>query len=495
MSDLCHIDATHNLTYFLFYVCQLLTVDHILRLAGSGSNQNIREEVVRTFYKVLGVLIICTWVIIGHLPNATHADQSSKENVQGLDSNLARALKHYYDKDYEKALPLFQEIANHIETRDLMFLIGRCEVKTGKYDAAIEKFQQILSQNPELYKVRLELADTFFMAGRYKEAGTELKKIQAASAPESILNEVDKRYVRIGGIKKFNWRLSLYLGGEYDDNINSGPDRTEINTPGGSVGLSRGQQETSSYNFITGLNYYGLYDVGEPSGFFWNGALDAYYSVSEEDSDFNYLSVNVSTGPLWQSAWGIVKMPVGYMDTSYGEEHLTRAFYFEPNIEHFFNEHVSIQGTYELTIEDYTDSEYRDYDNTMNRVTIGPNIYLNDMRQIISCGVSLAHRDADADRTTFDAVSFILSYYTKFSTNTEVLLKYKWRERQYDGPSSNTVDDREDDRHTFNATVGQEFFDRYFMSLGFTYMDNDSNDELFDFDKTVYTLKVGRVFK
>ena len=442
---------------------------------------------MRTLYSTLKILLVIAMIMASYLPAIIFAETSDDKKTKTLDASFAKALMLYYEKDYDRALSIFKDISNQFETSDLMFLVGRCEARTGNPEASVEKFQMILSKSPDLHTVRLALADSFIMMGNYKKARTELEKIKTAPAlPQSILDEVDKRYARISVPEKFNWRLSLYAGGEYDDNINSGPDRTD---------LPREQRETSSYNFITGLNFHGLYDVGESGDLLWNGTMDAYYSVSEEDSDYNYLSLDLSTGPLWQYARGLVRMPIGYIDTSYGEEHLTRAFYIRPNVEHFFTEQVSIQGTYELTIEDYVDSDYTDYDNTMNEVTIGANLYLNDMRHIFSGAIGIANRDADADHTSFDALSILLSYYTKFPTNTELLLRYKWREREYDGPSGNSTGDRDDDRHTFNATVGQTFYERYFASFGFTYMDNDSNDTLFDFDKTVYTLKIGCVFK
>lgn len=462
------------------------------------------------FYKVFGAIFFFNLVMSVNLPTAIcdqqfqtgqpHQEKSngnrnlSAEKLKALDSGLAKALELYYNKDYEKALPIFQDIARQQETSDLIFLMGKCEARTGEYESSIEKFQQLLSEDPNLYRVRLDLADSFIMAGRYDEAREELKKVETVSAPQSILDEVDKRYAHIARIKKFSWRLSLFLGGEYDDNINSGPDRTEIYTNGDRMRLSKEQKEIDSYNFISGLRYYTRYDIGKPKGFFWNGEIDAYNSISEEDSDFNYLSVDLSTGPWWLYPGGIVRLPVGYTDEGYGDNHLLRAFYFHPDIEHFFNKIFSIQGAYTFRFEDYTHSEYRAYDNTTNRVSIGPNFYLDNMRHILSGSLSLEYRDADADRTTFDAVLITLSYFTKFPTNTEVLLKYRWRERNYDGHSGFSEKDRTDRRNTFYATIAQEFLDRFFLSFDFTYMDNYSNDKLYDFDKTVYALKVGSVF-
>ncbi|MFH0728428.1 MAG: surface lipoprotein assembly modifier [Pseudomonadota bacterium] len=465
---------------------------------------------MRTFNKVSSTIFLFTLTIllkpptavcdqklqIGHPPQDEVNIQKdlSTEEIKALDTDLANALKLYYNEDYTNALPVFQNISSRFQTLDLILLMGKCEAKTGAYDPSIVTFQQLLSENPTLHRVRLDLADSLILSGRYDEAKEELEKIRTASVSRPILDEVDKRFAHIARIKKFHWGVNLFLGGEYDDNINAGPDRNEIDTIDGKLGLSDEQKKTDSYNFITELRYCARYDLGKPRGFVWSGEADFYYSKSEEDSDFDFLSLNLSTGPWWVYVSGLFKVPVGYTDTRYGEEHLSGTFYFRPDIEHFFTRNFSLQSSYMFAIENYTQSAYREYDNTLNRVSIGPNIYLDNMRHILSGSLSLEHQNADADRTSFDAVSIAFSYFTKLPANTELLLTYIWRERQYDGHSQYYEDDRVDRRNTFIAAISHEFPAHFTLSFEFKYIDNTSNDELLDFNKTVYSLKVGKFF-
>lgn len=52
-------------------------------------------------------------------------------------------------------------------------------------------------------------------------------------------------------------------------------------------------------------------------------------------------------------------------------------------------------------------------------------------------------------------------------------------------------DDRKDRRNSFTATLSQRFRKHFFVSLGYTYTQNNSNADLFDFDKNTYTLSIG----
>ena len=92
------------------------------------------------------------------------------EQLAELDRRLAKALTLYYDRNYEEALPLFQDIAKEVQTTDLMFWTGNCAMKLGKADLAVKSYHKALEINPELHRVRLELSAALMAQSRYDEA-------------------------------------------------------------------------------------------------------------------------------------------------------------------------------------------------------------------------------------------------------------------------------------------------------------------------------------
>lgn len=62
------------------------------------------------------------------------------DEVKALDKKLADALTLYYDREFARALPIFQEIASKAETMDIMFWIGTSAMQTGEKELAVAKF-------------------------------------------------------------------------------------------------------------------------------------------------------------------------------------------------------------------------------------------------------------------------------------------------------------------------------------------------------------------
>ena len=94
----------------------------------------------------------------------------SPEEVDELDQKLAEALTLFYDREYVRALPIFREIAGTVETMDVAFWLGSCAAKAGETDLAVAKFREMLQVDPNLHRVRLELATVYFQLGRYADA-------------------------------------------------------------------------------------------------------------------------------------------------------------------------------------------------------------------------------------------------------------------------------------------------------------------------------------
>ena len=65
----------------------------------------------------------------------------------------------------EQARPSDEE-----ESIERLFLLGRVEMQLGMPESAAERFETILSQHPELTRVRLELAQAYYLAGRDDKA-------------------------------------------------------------------------------------------------------------------------------------------------------------------------------------------------------------------------------------------------------------------------------------------------------------------------------------
>ena len=99
--------------------------------------------------------------------------------------------------------------------------------------------------------------------------------------------------------------------------------------------------------------------------------------------------------------------------------------------------------------------------------------------------------DADDDRNTYDGPYVSLSYFTRFPTKTEIFLQYQWAKKDFEDKPLLYNLYREDKRDGMTAVVSQGFLKYFYASFAFTYTDNDSNADIFDYERTTYTLSLG----
>lgn len=414
------------------------------------------------------------------------------EEIKALDEKLAEAMTLYYDRKFGQALTIFKEIAGEVETMDVMWWLGTSAMNAGEIQLAIEKFKRMLEIYPQLHRVRLELAMSYFKLGKYDEARREIEIVRAAKPPEAVQKNMDKLLAAIEQeTKKLFWNVRFSQGIMYDTNVSAGPNERELKVSGGTLTIDTDSKKIRDEALVTSLQGNVLYDFGRKQNFMWNTEVIFYNSAYQTYSKYNFMMVDINTGPWWVGRRDIIKAPVGYREQYYGSERLSNIIHVDPSYEHYFSQYFSLRALYSYNKEFFYNEDNSSLENNTQVYELSPSIYLGNRRHIISGALGHEHRDADARRFCYSAWYYALSYFTRFSTNTELFFRYKWIEKNYRDKPLLYTQDREDRRHTITAVVNQEFYKNFFASLAFYYADNHSNASLYEFDKATYTINVG----
>ncbi|MDP2644971.1 MAG: porin family protein [Desulfobacterales bacterium] len=417
------------------------------------------------------------------------------EQLAGLDSQLAEALQLYYEEKFDRALPLFEAIAQKVQTMDLMFWMGTSAAKTGRFELAEEKYKQMLAIDGNLHRVRLELADVYAATGRLDAARDELERVLAANPPESVRRKIEQRLALIGEkAKKTRFNLMASVGYQQDDNISSGPDTDQIVLSSGTLVLNSRQRQLDGYAVLGKLRGSVQHDLGAPGGLSVFGRLNFYHAYLPSETDFNFTSTDVSAGPAWVGRSAIATLPAGYTDARYGNEFLSGTLHVDPQVEYFFSKAVSARGAYTFARERYNTDTYPLYHNDLHRFSAGPIFYLDQRRHIIFPEVSYEARSAEVDYASYSAYSLSVGYLARLPFDLELFLRYQYTDRQYDGKPPLFSADREDERHVVNAILSRKFLKHFFVSLEYTRIDNNSNLALYDFEKNIFAVNTGTAF-
>ncbi len=433
-------------------------------------------------------------------------EKMSPEKVDELDRKLAKALTLFYDREYARALPIFEDIAGTVETMDVAFWLGSCAAKAGETDLAIRKFQEMLAVDPDLHRVRLELATAYFSLGRYADARRELNTVLEAQPPDPVRRNIEKLLASIDAkTRKVYPNLRFSLGIQKDSNVSSGPDVSFIDVPGGGTIGPLTDSQKAAQDKVAVLNLSGnvLYDFGDRRGFMWNTTGAAYNTHNFEFIEFDFLHWRLTTGPWWVSPNSVAKLPFGYAQNTYEHDHLFDTWDISPSYEYFFTPRFGLKGTFSYARDTYEENNppnvKNGQDNLRRTLELAANFYLNQRRDILTFSAAHENSNAKEPRFGYDAVHWTASYFKRFEMfnwDMELYARYKYTLRHYDDAALlwPVGEHRKDRRHNIYTVVSRNFGRHYFSSVSFNYIDNDSTVDLYDFEKMIYNLSVGFKF-
>ncbi|MBW1806463.1 MAG: tetratricopeptide repeat protein, partial [Deltaproteobacteria bacterium] len=394
----------------------------------------------------------------------------------------------FYDREYARALSIFKELSDKVETMDVRFWYASSAAKVGESELAIKKFKQILDVDPNLHQVRVELATVYLEMGNYDEARSELHTVLEARPSKAVKDNVEKLLAAIDEkAKRLFVNLRGSIGLERDQNVNSGPDGATIGTPLAGIILLT-QRDVKLRDRRTGN---ALYDTGESKEWMWNTTGSFYQSHLSDYHEFGATQFSVTTGPWLVRTQSILKVPVGYARTNYEHDHLFNRIDLSPSYEYFFSGRFSLRGKLSYSQDNYKPAEKWELENDNRIIEISPNFYINNGKDILSFYLSDENLNAKIERVSYDATNMAVSYYKPFERDWDFYLRFKYSKRGYLDPTPNWIFDREDERHSLYMVVSKNFRERYFASFKYNYVKNMSNTALYDYTKHLYGISMG----
>ena len=160
---------------------------------------------------------------------------NAAENAPTMDATVATARNLMKDGSHDMALAVLRPLARIYPKRtNIGFLLGLSAIETSRrpnvpeaerealLDEAIATLHAILVDQPELVRVRLELARAFFYKGEDTLSRGHFGRVLAGEVPEAVKANVQRFLVQIRARR----RWSMYLGMALlpDSNIGGGSD-------------------------------------------------------------------------------------------------------------------------------------------------------------------------------------------------------------------------------------------------------------------------------
>ena len=200
--------------------------------------------------------------------------------------------------DYEHAMQILTKMP---QTRNLpveierWYLIAQVEQRTRNIDEAIKIYRKILDDQPDLVKIRYELALCYMAKERWYRADYHLR---LAMAGKDIPDPIKQRmmYYRYVARQNKNWNVWFNFGAAPDNNVNQATGGEEYiqNEWGEFYRVLPEPEKAIGYNLLLGGNYeFVLSDH-------WRWKNDAnVYSNLYNKAKYDDLYLSASTGPRY----------------------------------------------------------------------------------------------------------------------------------------------------------------------------------------------------
>ena len=234
------------------------------------------------------------------------------------------------------------------------YLLAQIEQKSGNYDEAIKIYRKILDDQPDLVKIRYELALCYMAKKQWYRADYHLRLAMAGKdLPDNVKQMMN--YYRYVIRQNKRWNVWFNFGAAPDNNINqaSGDTICGYYYNGMFYGCSKNKQEkVIGYNALLGGNYeFVLSDH-------WRWKTDAnIYSNIYNKHDYDDLYLSASTGPRYIWSRGDVWLSSAGARRWYGSEKYNYSYGMKLDTNYDFTRKLS--GG--LTLR-YMENKYDEYD-------------------------------------------------------------------------------------------------------------------------------------
>ena len=179
------------------------------------------------------------------------------------------------------------------------YLLAQMEQRKGNFDEAIKIYKKILDDQPDLVKIRYELALCYMAKQQWYRADYHLR---LAMAGKDIPEPVKQRmmYYRYVARQNKNWNVWFNFGAAPDNNVNQSAGGKEcILWNGIFYGCSTNPEPEKAvgYNFILGGNY----EFKLTDNWRWKNDANVYTNVYDKHK-YDDLYLSGSTGPryVWE---------------------------------------------------------------------------------------------------------------------------------------------------------------------------------------------------
>lgn len=371
-----------------------------------------------------------------------------------------------------------QPSGDHARDNQVQFLLGLLDMNAQDYDSAIERFHRILVSEPKTVRVRLEMGRAYFLEGNYALAQRQFLYARAGKLPASVLANVDRFLGAIRQRKTLSYGLSFAI--TPDSNLNAGPATDTVSLYGLPFQLSPDAKANSGVGLSADASVEWAPRIGKRAKWELGAQLHRSQYLKTE---FDDMTLALFTGPhLTLKRWDFDLLG-----------NLARRWYGDKGYSKSYGPSLSTTyyATPRLGLGLATSLSQTDYDPNPQQNGLGWSVspsffYAPTPASFLRGAITIGRQDARVPAYAFKSRQFGVSYQREFAGGLTAGVSPTFTMIDYDAALAAFPAVRHDRQYAIQLSLLDRKIDFYGLTprIAYTYIRNDSNLDLFRFNRS-----------
>ena len=431
------------------------------------------------------------------ISSAQNSDDSQKQKAK-----VQKKLKSDSETKDEMSRALAElkiKITKEPNNLDNFFSYAKLAEKAGNASEAEYAYKYMLSKDPNLDRVSLDLALLYLATGKLEESKALFEQVASHNPPKDVKKNIENQIAKINNaLKKNIFSVSAALGVNIDSNATSAASTGETTFSNISIPLAESSKADSDEQGFatTSLSHTRKFKVDSQSfgsAFTTSGTLYKTSQSTEHQLDISLASVKM--GPTFTFPKLKTKVSLAgtgsifvlnsfkYMKTRGGE--LTFTYY----------------PTNRLIFDSATSYDYRKY---ANSPTVQTNTdrtgnayqeklgvtFIATKKDILNASITWRNEEARVDKFGLDQIGLTSSYtrFLPYDMTFNIMAAYKESHYNDLDTSISTIYLRQDREKTYTVSLAKKLPENVTVTSSYQYKDSDSNIQNYTFINNKFSL-------
>lgn len=420
------------------------------------------------------------------------------------DETLTKASELLNQKNYKSAYellePLESERAGDVEYD---YMLGVAAIEHGEVSRGVFALERVLAQQPNNQNARAMIAKGYFKGGEAENAKAEFENILGQNPDPQLAKLIEDNMSAVNKATGQATTFAAFIDGGFgwDSNINSATSNSSVSAPGIAPGLNltlgdASREQSSKYLSLTGGASFRtpLASISKNLSLF--GAAQGSVRTNWNESEFDPSYTDLTLGLTYKKFIDQFTVALQRNNFAIAGERFRKSHGVTGQWQRQIDDRNQVSVFAQTSDFNYPNNGVRDAQRTIVGGGWG-HAFTGDKAPVVF--TSVYGGKEDVDDSTFD---FLSNDIYGARIGGQMVLNYKlvayanasYEIREHDKTDPAFLSKREDDQFDFSVGLRYIPLPNWTIKPQLSYLHNDSNISLFDFDRTVLSVNVRKDF-